>query len=172
MQGRLRGYEEMVKGDTGTAGEYLVASELCRRGFITTTFTRNMPEFDILAIKENIHFKIQVKTVTSGEWSLNAKTYLNFNDEKFKKGVQEVIDKKSCNKNDFFVFVRLSNYGEDQFFVIPKKELINIIHFGYSNYVNERNGIQKINPKTTHTGIPIKDLKIYENKWDVLGGDK
>ena len=36
-------------------GEYLVAAELCRRGFIATTFTGNVPEFDLLAIDETEH---------------------------------------------------------------------------------------------------------------------
>ncbi len=31
------------------AGEYLVAAEMCRRGFIATTFTGNVPHYDIIA---------------------------------------------------------------------------------------------------------------------------
>lgn len=34
---------------TKQVGEYLVAAELCRRGFIATTFTGNVPDFDIIA---------------------------------------------------------------------------------------------------------------------------
>jgi hypothetical protein len=33
---------------TKQLGEYLVAAELSRRGFIATTFTGNVPHFDIL----------------------------------------------------------------------------------------------------------------------------
>jgi len=44
------------------AGEYIVAAELCRRGFFATTFTGNMPDFDILAIDDSGNLmKIQVK---------------------------------------------------------------------------------------------------------------
>jgi hypothetical protein len=33
----------------GQAGEYLVAAELSRRGLIATTFTGNVPHYDIIA---------------------------------------------------------------------------------------------------------------------------
>lgn len=34
---------------TKQVGEYLVAAEVCRRGFIATTFTGNVPHYDIIA---------------------------------------------------------------------------------------------------------------------------
>ena len=36
----------------GQAGEYLVASELSRRGLIATIFTGNVPHYDIIASDE------------------------------------------------------------------------------------------------------------------------
>lgn len=36
----------------GQTGEYLVAAELSRRGFIATTFTGNVPHYDIIASDE------------------------------------------------------------------------------------------------------------------------
>ena len=35
---------------TKQTGEYLVAAELSRRGFIATTFTGNVPSYDIVAV--------------------------------------------------------------------------------------------------------------------------
>lgn len=40
-------------------GEYLVAAKLCRRGFIATTFTGNIPEFDLLAIDDDYRLRIR-----------------------------------------------------------------------------------------------------------------
>jgi len=34
---------------TKQVGEYLVAAEVCRRGLIATTFTGNVPHYDIIA---------------------------------------------------------------------------------------------------------------------------
>ena len=36
----------------GATGEYLVAAELCRCGLIATTFTGNVPFYDIIASDE------------------------------------------------------------------------------------------------------------------------
>ena len=53
----LRGYKrEMATGRSnklvGQTGEYLVAAELSRRGHIATTFTGNVPHYDIIASDE------------------------------------------------------------------------------------------------------------------------
>jgi len=69
----LRGRSTQI---TGQIGEYLVAAELCRRGFFSTTFTVNIPHYDIIA-SENTgkHIPIQVKAINSGSWQLNMKKF-------------------------------------------------------------------------------------------------
>jgi Holliday junction resolvase-like predicted endonuclease len=53
----------------GQAGEYLVAAELSRRGLIATTFTGNVPHYDIIASDEKgRHVSVQVKTSRGGSW--------------------------------------------------------------------------------------------------------
>jgi hypothetical protein len=37
---------------TKQAGEYLIAAELSRRGYIATTFTGNVPDYDIIAVDD------------------------------------------------------------------------------------------------------------------------
>ena len=56
---------------TGQLGEYLVAAELARRGLIATTFTGNVPHYDIIASDEKgRHVSVQVKTSRSETWHL------------------------------------------------------------------------------------------------------
>ena len=53
----------------GQTGEYLVASELSRRGLIATTFTGNVPHYDIIASTDKgKHISVQVKTSNSSKW--------------------------------------------------------------------------------------------------------
>lgn len=49
---------------TGIAGEFLVAGELAKRGWISTLTAKNTPHVDVLAAKPagDIHARIQVKT--------------------------------------------------------------------------------------------------------------
>ena len=53
----------------GQTGEYLVAAELSRRGLIATTFTGNVPHYDIVASDEvDRHVSVQVKASRGGTW--------------------------------------------------------------------------------------------------------
>jgi Holliday junction resolvase-like predicted endonuclease len=53
----------------GQTGEYLVAAELSRCGLIATTFTGNVPHYDIIASDERErHVSVQVKTIRAGTW--------------------------------------------------------------------------------------------------------
>ena len=54
---------------TKQTGEYLVAAELSRRGFIATTFTGNVPSYDIDG--RGGHALVQVKAISAASWQLN-----------------------------------------------------------------------------------------------------
>jgi hypothetical protein len=49
---------------TGIAGEFFVAAELSKRGWIATLTAKNTPDVDVLASRPsgNVHARLQVKT--------------------------------------------------------------------------------------------------------------
>ena len=51
---------------TAIAGEFFVAGELSKRGWIATLTSKNTPGFDILANQDDRFLRIDVKTRTSG----------------------------------------------------------------------------------------------------------
>jgi len=61
-------------------GEYLVAAEVCRRGFIATIFTGNVPDYDIIASNSaGGHQAIQVKAITSNSsWQFDIRKFADF----------------------------------------------------------------------------------------------
>ena len=62
---------------TKQVGEYLVAAEVCRRGYIATTFTGNVPHYDIIASDENgRHQAVQVKTIASRAWQFDMRDFV------------------------------------------------------------------------------------------------
>ena len=69
--------EKLSKGISGIAGEYFVAAELSRRGFMASVTLRNNDSVDIHASKlsSNKMFAIQVKTnqIGSRNWTLHQK---------------------------------------------------------------------------------------------------
>jgi hypothetical protein len=55
----------------GALGEYLVAAERCRRGLIATTFTGNVPFYDVIASDEKgRHVSVQVEPAEVAAGSL------------------------------------------------------------------------------------------------------
>lgn len=152
---------------TKQIGEYLVAAELCRRDFISTTFTGNVPEFDILAInKKHKTIPIQVKAIRSSSWQFDAKKYLNF---EFENNKQIIISKTDLPyKNVICVFVKIDDQGNDEFYIFRFKDLQNMINKNYREILNKKGGVRPKNPKSTHTAIWTKELNKYRDNWGLI----
>ena len=101
---------------TKQTGEYLVCTELCRRGYIATSFTGSVPEYDVIAIdKNNKVIQIQVKTIKTGTWQLNARNYLDID---ITEDGRQLIHKRACSNNDLiYVFIKL-NENEKMIFIL------------------------------------------------------
>ena len=60
----------------GQTGEYLVAAELSRRGLIATTFSGNVPHYDIIASDEaGRHVSVQGKASRGSSWRFGDVTH-------------------------------------------------------------------------------------------------
>src|SRR2546430_4501352 len=90
---------------TGIAGEYFVAAELSRRGFVASLTLRNTKGIDVLASNADAtkSVGIQVKTCQGiePEWLLNVKA------------------EADSAANLFYVFVCLPDRGAPSFHVVP-----------------------------------------------------
>lgn len=160
---------KLQKNISGQSGEYAVASELSRLGLIATTFTRNMPDFDILATNSNKMIKIQVKTIYTGDWSLDVKRFLKLDDASFKEGIQKVLGKKENNDVDFIIFVKMAETRiNDEFYILPYNEFLEIIYKNYTSFLERVNSKRPKNLFTTHTGLKPKDISVYKDKWDLI----
>ena len=157
-------------------GEYLVAAELCRRELIATSFTGNVPIFDILAITNEEKMKtIQVKaTTTNGGWNLDATDYLDFepttNELQYIKGIR-----KLPYSNTVFCFVKLGSFGRDnitpeidEFYLIPVSELQKIIERNYSTYLTKVDHIRTKNPESHHLKIKRDEISDFRDNWDCI----
>lgn len=152
---------------TKQTGEYLVCAELCRRGYIATSFTGSVPDYDVIAIdKNNKAIQIQVKTIKSGTWQLNARNYM---DIEITEDGRQLIQKKAClNKDLIYIFIKLNENEKDDFYLIKLKDLQKIIFQGYKSYLDGHNGKRPKNPKSTHTGISKEQLLEYKDNWELL----
>jgi hypothetical protein len=157
-------------------GEYLVAAELCRRELIATSFSGNVPIFDILAITSDEKMKtIQVKaTITNGGWNLDAIDYLDFqpptDDSQYIKGIL-----KLPNNNTIFCFVKLGSFGKektssapDEFYLLPIDELQKIIEKRYSAFLTKVKHIRPKKHDSHHAKIKKHDISSFKDNWDCL----
>ena len=155
---------------TKMVGEYLVSAELCRRGLLATTFTGNVPDFDIIATNKNlVSIPVQVKTSAKGDWMLRADFFLDINyDEKTK--TQRITGMKNLGENLLYVFVKLkdNDVDKDQFYILRAKDLQRIIFNNYDEYLTKHRGRRPKNSKSMHTAIRLEDISGYQNNWNLF----
>jgi len=144
-------------GLSGVAGEYFVAAELTRRGYIASITLRNTRGIDILASVADAtkSVGIQVKTNQSSgkEWMLNQKIE---------------ADEQTRSKNLFYVFVRLNGMGEPEYYIVPRKATVKFAAENHQRWLKtpDRKG-------QPHVDTPMRKFSDpnnkYKDRWDLLG---
>ena len=152
---------------TGQIGEYLVAAELCRRGLIATTFTGNVPHYDIIASDdEGRHVSVQVKANRSSSWQFTATHFVDITMD----GKRQVLGKKvqSPIPDLICVFVWLKSYGADRFFVLRWDELTDIVVKHHREYLKRHDFVRPRKPDSFHTAVLPEHIEEFENNWDLI----
>ncbi|MDO9579510.1 MAG: winged helix-turn-helix domain-containing protein [Bacteroidales bacterium] len=126
-------------GFTGKGGEHLVCSELLFRGFNASIMSVDVG-MDIVAVKENQLFGIQVKTS-----NLNRYNVYNFN-------IRKVSFERHDTGNVFYIFV-LNDTKERHFLIIPYHEMEKKVH--------ERAILKVQHGKLYRVNIKFREDKIY-----------
>jgi Holliday junction resolvase-like predicted endonuclease len=153
----------------GQTGEYLVAAELSRRGLIATTFTGNVPHYDIIASDETgRHVSVQVKASRGTSWQFGSIT--QYCEVSFKGKQQIVGDAKACPVNRLIViFVKIENDRNDRFYILRWEELCKLLVDGHREFLARHNGIRPQRWDSLHCAISEKTLHPYRNKWEIIG---
>ncbi len=152
----------------GQTGEYLVAAELSRRGLIATTFTGNVPHYDIIASNQDgKHASVQVKASRYSSWQFGGITH--FCEISFKGKNQIVGTAKRCPVQRLVVvFVMIDPKGADQYYILTWRKLRNIMVKGHKAYLAKHNGMRAEKWDSLHCAISEKLLKPYKDKWDTI----
>jgi len=142
-----RSQEEKI--NLGTAGEYLVAYHLCRRGYLANLTPRNYRSFDIHAYNPANHKSVDIQIKTTDK-----KTGFPIG-----RGLKPIKELKQSET--VFVFVQLNH--DVELYVVPARELARIM-------------LDIVVPKYTHLDPEIQlwaigrdELAPYKNKWSSLG---
>jgi hypothetical protein len=141
---------------TGIAGEYLVAGELSRRGYVASLTLRNTKGIDLLVSNADAtkSVGIQVKTNQTGkaDWILS------------KKAEAELAT------NLFYVFVAMRGLDPPGFYIVPRRDV--------SQYVRDTHREWLASPGRDGQAHRDTDMRIfkdptakYRGRWDLLGLD-
>lgn len=147
-------------------GEYLVACELARRGWLVATFSGNVPDFDIVAVDSNgSSIPIQVKTIRGGEWQFSADKFVEIKREEKKQILGAKVEPRIPHLLCVLVLAA-TEYGRDQFFILEWEQLRDIAVSSYSEWLAAKDGVRPRNPDSKHCSLSPQQLSRFENKWD------
>ncbi len=145
---------KLAKHMSGIAGEYLVAAELSRRGYIASLTLRNTQDIDVLASSADgsrqIAIQVKCDQTKGHEWMLSAKA------------------ERLSGPTIYYVFVRLHDGGTPEFFVVPSEVVAERTTTSHREWL----------AKPGRSGQPHADTSIrvfsdregkYRDAWDTLG---
>lgn len=152
----------------GQTGEYLVAAELSRRGLIATTFTGNVPDYDIIASNEGgKHVSVQVKASSGSSWQFGDIT--RFCEISFKGHQQIVGQLRRCPVQRLVVvFVTVGPGGPDRYYILTWRVLRDLIVKAHRSYLAKHRGVRPQRWDSLHSAITEVALRQYRDRWDVV----
>ena len=139
---------------SGIAGEYFVAAELSRRGYVASVTLRNTRGIDILASKadatKSVGIQVKTKQGRGADWMLNRKVESDTAD------------------NLFFVFVTLNELGNPEYYIVPKGEVAKFVTDSHRKWL-----VTPGRRGQVHVDTPMRKFKDpdgrYRDKWNLLG---
>lgn len=146
--------DKISKSLCGVSGEYFVAAELSRRGFIASLTLRNSKGIDILVANEEA-----TKTI-----GIQVKTNQNSN----RSWVLSIKNEKYNSDNLVYIFVNLNGISEmPNYYIVSSKDVSKFIKHNHQNWLSSPN-----KKGGDHNDNPIRkfsDLEgAYHNKWDII----
>ena len=153
----------------GQTGEYLVAAELSRRGLIATTFTGNVPHYDIIVSDEiGRHASVQVKAGRLGSWQFgNISLFCEIVFENKRQIITTV--KAAPVQRLIFVFAKIGDEpSQDRFYVLTWSELQELVISKYADLLLRNNGTRPRKWDSLHVAVKEKVLFPYRDNWQVI----
>lgn len=149
-------------------GEYLVACELARQGFLVATFSGNVPDFDLIATDfKGSSCPIQVKAIKGGAWQFSIDKFVNITFD----GNKQIIGERKPLPIPQLVCVFViaaEKYGEDQFFILEWSKVQDILIEKYTRWLDSHGGVRPRKPDSLHCSIVQSDLRDYKDNWSMI----
>lgn len=144
---------QLSSGQSGVAGEYFVAAELSRRGYVASLTLRNARGIDILASNADAtrSVGIQVKATQGAHdsWLVHP------------------LSEDDIASNLVFVFVSMNGLGAPTYYVVPKPDVAEYVEAQHSKWLAGKKRDGKIRKDSNMRKFQDSDGK-YLDRWDLL----
>jgi hypothetical protein len=156
----------------GQIAEHLVCAELAKRDLLTTTFSGNVPQFDVLATDASCRtVPIQVKASRGSKWPSNAKIWMDIELDP-ETGTQIYQGPAQLPIPELvYVCVSLEEAGSqkrDHFFILTMEDLQKICIQRYTNWMGPKEWKRPRNPASFDLRYEIADLLPFEDNWALV----
>jgi len=142
---------------SGVAGEYFVAAELSRRGYVATLTLRSTRGIDILASDADSTRSVGIQVNTS---QYKSPTWL----------ASKKAEDSELAENLFFVFVSLNGLSEPSYHVVPRHVVVKHLRENHERWLSQPRRDGKPRKDTSMREFRDPEGK-YRNRWDLLGLD-
>ena len=141
-------------GLTGAAGEYHIAAELSRRGWLATVTIKNAPGTDVLAEDADTGhvITIQSKTSSGGDFLVGAG-----------------CEKPTMQTNAWYALVGLRNPDErPEFWLVPRNHVAALVYVGHRRWLSEPSKDGRTRKDSSMRSIARSHITVYYEAWDSL----
>jgi len=139
----------------GVSGEYFVAAELSKRGYLASITLRNTKSVDILCsssdASKTVNIQVKSNRGSAKSWIVNKKSEDDF------------------AKNLYYAFVNLNfNDKHPDFFIVPSSVVAEYCKTAHSSWLKTpgKGGQSHKDTKMRKFNDPMGK---YQNRWDLLG---
>ena len=155
---------------TGQIGEYLACAELGRKGFIATSFTGNVPEYDLIVCDASLRtLPIQVKTSRSHTWPSRADHWLDIEMDHEAKQQINKGPRKITNPELIYICIALADsHNDDRFFICRKRDIQNACIASYTRWMDPKDWKRPRNYKSLDNRYNVDDLLPFEENWGII----
>lgn len=156
---------------TKQRGEYLVAAELTRRGLLVATFSGNVPDFDLVAVRpDGSTALVQVKASASTSWQLKMDDFVEVEDNEANQ--RQILHGLRPLQNSMIVWVmlQLRPEGAPRYWVLRLGEVQQIVYDSYEAMLAKVRGHRPRQWRSHHTAIWPSQLEGHEDRWELVVG--
>jgi len=154
----------------GRLAEHLVCAELARLELIATTFTHNVPFYDVIATDEECRsIPIQVKASRDKYWRTAADNWMHttfIEDEKIQKFEGK---KKLSTLSPLWVCVAVgASRIDDQFFIMTQDQLQEVVIRNYTQELDRLSGKRPKNWQALDSWWSTEDIATFKDNWQIV----